>query len=262
MSQSPPRRSTASQELPGGLRGNPRFALLVLLLLPTLLGLALWQWSRAAEKELLLAQFELRQQQPAQPLALVIGQPREHLHHLPVRIDGKFLAQRDFLLDNRILRGAAGYELITPFRDRSGLVVFVNRGWIAAERTRDQLPQPTHPDQPLELLAQVYAPAQEAQSAMQAEAGWPSRIQAVDIAVMAASAGEKNFYPYLLRMRAGEPGAGQIDWPPLNMAPERHRAYALQWLLLAVALLVIFLIGGTNLPEWSGRRKRSAQRDD
>jgi surfeit locus 1 family protein len=47
----------------------------------------------------------------------------------------------------------------------------------------------------------------------------------------------------------------EADWPAVNIAPERHQAYAAQWFLMAAALLAVFTFGGTNLVAWLRYRR-------
>ena len=55
------------------------------------------------------------------------------IEHSRVSARGQFLPERTLFLDNKTLRGIAGYHVLTPLRIEGGdLAVLVNRGWIAA----------------------------------------------------------------------------------------------------------------------------------
>ena len=48
--------------------------------------------------------------------------------------------------------------------------------------------------------------------------------------------------PLTLVLDEGQSGGLQYDWAPSTvMGPERHLGYAVQWLALAVALLIIYV---------------------
>ncbi|MBP8925965.1 MAG: SURF1 family protein [Pseudomonadales bacterium] len=256
MSIEPSGEEAPVTELAGGLRFNTKFAALVVVLFPILMGLAGWQLWRSEEKAVTLAAVEARSRQAPVRVSLLQGSTPAELHRLPVVLRGRYLQGRDFLLDNRILRGAAGYELITPFQDRDGTVVFVNRGWRAALRTREQLPRPEPIEQDVQLIGDIYAPEDLRRLRSYASGGWPCLLQAVDIPEMARIAGVQVF-PYLVRLRPDQPGVRDAHWEIVNMSPERHVAYAAQWFLMGLALLVVFLLGGTNIRERYGNDERS-----
>src|SRR5690606_5018678 len=122
----------------GRYRFDWKLTLMCLLLLPLLLRLGFWQLSREEEKRELQALYEERLQRLPVPLeSLDAG---SDLQYVPVSIQGRFDNSRYFLLDNRVHEGRVGYEAIVPFLSSSGLVVFVNRGWLPGTGDRQRLP--------------------------------------------------------------------------------------------------------------------------
>ncbi len=243
-----------------------RITLLTLLLFPLLVSLGAWQLQRAAEKTALAAAFERKQQQPPADLGSVQGLAPAELAYLPVRLRGHFRPQQTFLLDNRSRGGQYGNEVLTVFETDSGLLALVNRGWVPADPARLQPTQvPPLPPAPggLSITGQVYvAPGKPFLLADEPlEAGWPKRIQAVEMAKLAAGISEKLF-PYPIHIRAGQPGALQADWQVINITPARHRAYAVQWFSMAAVLLLLFLLRSTNLWECIRGSREPAPRDE
>jgi surfeit locus 1 family protein len=242
------------------LQYNLGLALLVVLCVPLLLALGFWQLWRAEEKAQALAIYEERRARP--PLALnavMADAPVDH-DRIQVQLHGRYMQGRDFLLDNRIKGGKVGYELISPLQDDSGQVVLVNRGWLAAQRTRDQLPSIPAFIETIQLSGEIHAPRDLRRTPFYGGTGWPQVVQTLDVAEMGALAGVEP-YPHVVRLRPGQASALEIDWQPVNMQPERHHAYAAQWFLMAAALLIIFMVGGTNTVQWvrhrfTGRRSR------
>jgi len=239
-------------------RINRAFLVLFIFGLPLLVSLGFWQLSRASEKEQALRVFEEQRVAAPAPIASIAASEASTLDGRRVLLRGHYLPEKSFLLDNRILAGRVGYELLMPFADVSGVTVMVNRGWLQAPPTRDQLPSIDTPAGELELRGEIHVPLSDATVDIMATAGWPSVIQNVDVAALGARAALSTF-AHLVRLEPGQPGVTDADWPRVNMAPERHRAYALQWFLMAIALAVIFVSGGTNLLAWLRARRHKAR---
>jgi cytochrome oxidase assembly protein ShyY1 len=236
------------------LRYNVKFAALVVVLLPVLVALGFWQLWRAEQKvEVLDLLAERTTREPVGIASARFAEPQA-LDRLQVELHGQLVAGRDFLLDNRMFRGRVGYELISPFRDDSGIVVLVNRGWLPAPRTRDQLPAIESPAGEMSLRGEIYVPQDRRQLPLYPAEGWPKVVQAVHPGAMGTLAGVE-VYPYLVRLHPGQPGVTEADWPAVNIAPERHVAYATQWFLMAGALVAVFLFGGTNFLAWLEHRR-------
>jgi len=242
--------------MPVRFRVNSRFAVLVVVGLPLLLALGNWQLTRAAEKEQALELLDARRKAPPASLAEFGTQDAAKLDARRVLLRGRYLPEKSFLLDNRVLDGRVGYELLMPFADSAGTTVFVNRGWLQARSTRDKLPEITTPSGTLELLGELYVTSGDARTELFATDGWPSVVQAVDVPALSARAGVQAF-PHVVRLAPEQPGVTPANWPRVNMNPDRHRAYAMQWFLMAIALLIIFVIGGTNIGAWIAARRES-----
>ncbi|NNF66767.1 MAG: SURF1 family protein, partial [Gammaproteobacteria bacterium] len=100
----------------------------MLLVLPVLLWLGLWQLDRAEQKRTMFDQFgagapvvsqqELTKQSPAS------------LRYRQTRLRGRMLSERQFLLEGMTHEGRPGLQVLTPFELSSGEIVMVNRGWI------------------------------------------------------------------------------------------------------------------------------------
>ncbi len=236
-------------------RVNLPFLLLVVLGLPFLVSLGFWQLARAAEKEQALLVIEAQRIAPPVPVGSVDLTESSRLDGRRVVLRGRYLPETPFLLDNRILAGRVGYELLMPFADVSGHVVLVNRGWLLAPPTRDQFPQIDTPAGELELRGEIHVPLSAAPGDPMASTGWPSVIQSVEVPALAVRAGMQTF-PYLVRLEPGQPGVTEADWPRVNMSPDRHRAYAAQWFLMTIALAVVFVTGGTNTRAWLRARRQ------
>jgi surfeit locus 1 family protein len=100
-----------------------------------------WQSRRAEEKQ------ALGQELDAAGRHAVLAMPSEPVdahayafHRVSAR--GEYSARHTILLDNKVLRGVAGYHVLTPLKLSGGdTYVLVNRGWVAAGARRDSLPR-------------------------------------------------------------------------------------------------------------------------
>lgn len=215
--------------------------LFVLLLLPVLIRLGFWQLDREAEKRELQQLYEQRQDAAPRPLSQVNWNQND-IGWSRIRAEGYYDSAHYFLLDNRIQAGQVGYEVLTPLLTDFG-VLLINRGWVAAGPRRDILPSIETPDGKVTIEATVYVPDGElmmlAEESLSSE-HWPKRIQQVNLQLLSDTYTEA-FIPVRLRLSANSPGAFSIDWQTVNMQPEVHRGYAIQWFLMATALIILYV---------------------
>jgi surfeit locus 1 family protein len=230
-----------------------RITLFTLVMVPLMVSLGFWQLQRAQEKAHLAAAFEERQQQAPALLSTLWDAEEQSLAYLPVRMTGSFLPDKYFLLDNQVQHGLFGYEVlgILQLSDDGGSVL-VNRGWVAGDAARRSLPVVPIVEGTVEITGHVYvAPGEPFMLAeQQLDKVWPKRIQAMEMdklgpAVTALQGG--NVFPFPVRIDAGEPGALQVDWQVVNMSPQKHQAYAVQWFAMAAVLFAFYLLRSSNL---------------
>jgi surfeit locus 1 family protein len=230
-----------------------RTTLVTLVMVPLMASLGFWQLQRAQEKANLVSVFEERQQQTPALLSALWDTTAESLAYMPVRLIGSFLPDKYFLLDNQVQHGQFGYAVlgILQLRDAGGSVL-VNRGWIAGDSARRTLPVVPDVTGPVDITGHVYvAPGEPFVLAeQQLDKAWPKRIQAEEMdklgPAVAALQGGKVF-PFTVRIDAGQPGALQVDWQLVNMSPQKHQGYAVQWFAMAAGLFVIYLLRSSNL---------------
>lgn len=230
-----------------------RITLLSAILLPLMVALGFWQLQRASEKAELSAAWEARQQQAPLSLATLWDAPAAELAYRPVSLRGRFLEDEYFLLDNRILGGRFGYEVLGIMRlEATDDLVLVNRGWIAGDPARLELPEVPKVNGRVALNGSVYvAPgAPYLLAEQQLQPGWPKMLQAIEMdKLSAALAGlaAGPVFPYPVRVAKGQPGALEVDWQVVNVSPQKHRAYAAQWFTMAAALLILYLLRSSNI---------------
>ncbi|MGV8842157.1 MAG: SURF1 family protein [Pseudomonas sp.] len=220
--------------------------LVVLALLPVLIGLGVWQLSRAEEKTALLARYEARRSEAAleSPAALLDQSVNRDLAYRRVHLRGRFDARHSLLLDNSVRAGQVGIEVLQPFHDQaSDLWLLVNRGWLPWPDRRTPVTVNT-PDGDVSLNAWVYVPLGRTFQ-LQADppsSRWPRLVTRVQPELLWREL-ERAGMGYELRLEPG-PGSFRVDWPVVAMAPEKHLGYAVQWFALAGALLGLFIYLG------------------
>ncbi|MEM1112895.1 MAG: SURF1 family protein [Pseudomonadota bacterium] len=226
-----------------------RITLFTLLLLPALVSLGFWQLQRADEKTAIAAAFEERSRRAPVDVAAMTPE-QAALPYLPVQVRGRVDNERSFLLDNKLRAGRFGYEVLSPVQlEGSGGWVIVNRGWLAGDPARLSLPEIPSLTGVVNLSGQLYiAPGEAYLLAEQAlEPGWPKRLQAMDAALIGEALGTSLALPHPVRIDAGQTGALAADWQIINVSPEKHTGYAVQWFSMAAALAVAYLLRSTNL---------------
>lgn len=231
---------------------RPRWGLSVatLIALAILLRLGFWQLERADEKRAILAkQEQVRDMPPADLNRLDSYKALKDQPYRKVRATGRFDAQRQILIDNKIHQGRVGFEVVTPLLlQGSQRVVLVNRGWRPMGPTREDLPATPTPEQTVTVEGMLKVNLKDVISISdtnRVNQGWPAIVQWVDIEGLRASTG-MNLLPFMI-FQAPQDAHGFVrDWRIVNATPARHVSYAVQWFVIAAALLIVYLIMSTH----------------
>ena len=111
-------------------------------MLPLLIALGIWQLGRSEEKRIFLEQQEqgLASSEIIQ-LSTAIEDNVDALRYKKVQAAGHYDQAHQFLIDNQISAGKAGYFVLTPFvLQGEAKAVLVNRGWVPLNQDRSVLP--------------------------------------------------------------------------------------------------------------------------
>lgn len=240
-------------------------ALVVLLLVPTFLLLARWQWHRHLSRAAYNTAVSGHQAQPTVPLdslltATVLADPVPPLPQAlvwrNVTVSGSYLPIQRQYVRRQTLNMSDGFWVIAPFKADSGAVLAVNRGWVPATGGPTTSPQvPAPPTGHVTITGRLRS------------SGWivgdiPADLPAdqtttLDVARVVPSG--SSGYPAYLELASSTPPDSAtltpIPLPTLDAGP--HLGYMLEW--IAFAILAVVGYGILARREAQERRTGSAQ---
>ena len=229
--------------------------------LATLVGVALtlalgrWQLQRAAYKEDLAAQMQVRAALPPLPQDALVALGPETLPGYAQRrtvLRGVWLPQYTVALDNRQMLDKQGFFILTPLQlDAAGTVVLVQRGWLPRNfLQRDALLPFETPTAPVEVAGTIaLAPARLYEFDAVARGGIRQNL---DIAHFRTEAGLalKDF----MLVQQGPASEGLLRaWSAPNLGVERHYGYAFQWFSLAALIAGLYFWFQWLRPRWRAK---------
>ena len=197
-----------------------------------LISLGIWQLFRAEEKQRLL---DHHQAQSVLPVQKFNSFNDELTLYRSVEMAGSFHPTKYFLLDNQINQGKLGYKVISPLILASGKIVLVNRGWLAKNNT-----ELTIPSGELKLHGKFSVfPDVGYRLDYIDQPSWPKVVQYLDEPLIATWF--ENVLPLMLYLDEDSDYGYERHWQLINIQPEKHTAYAVQWFGIALAFLIIFV---------------------
>lgn len=216
--------------------------------LPTVLALALfvglaslgqWQWHRAQEKEALAARFAA-----AEGVVAPFAADAEYPLFARVRVSGSYVSNQQFLIDNIVQEGLAGYYVVTPLLlPNENRLLLVNRGWVE-HRVDRQLPGVEIAEPTVTItgrVGQLPQPGMRLDGAAVGIGPWP-RVAVFPTTADLAAALRRDVFPFVLLLDSAADDGLRRQWSPGGMTAERHVGYAVQWWALALAFAALFIM--------------------
>ncbi|MCH8551727.1 MAG: SURF1 family protein [Natronospirillum sp.] len=212
----------------------------VLFFLPITLSLGWWQLNRAEEKKQVLAVLESRTNEAVEWIS---GVAPEAGFQIEACIDW---SGELWYLDNRTWQGRVGYEVYLPATlCDTDEPLLLGLGWIEGLASRRELPAVSGLDslaEPVAMQGEVRPRSAAPWLTAEAEAVAPRqwRLQSLaDVPDERWGDGTP-----LIQLRTPDDAVLRDIWNPVNMPPERHIGYAVQWFGLASVLVLGFLAWG------------------
>ena len=229
--------------------------LVYLCVLPALIALGMWQLDRSEQKRAFLKAQEQAAATETLHLTAAVENNTKALRYRNVEVAGRYDVAHQFLVDNQISDGKAGYFVLTPFiLAEETKAVLVNRGWIPLNQDRSILPDLQINKAEAVITGRINnfpsVGIKLAGTEIPTE-GWPSIVQVVDSNVLAKKLGYPLFQ-FQVELAKELPDGFKREWHTATiMQPEQHTAYAIQWFALALTLTILFI--------WYSFKKNNAQ---
>lgn len=202
--------------------------------------LGFWQLDRMSEKQDLINLFE---NAPSLDLSLAVADERQFAR---VQTSGRYESSWHLLLDNKIQDGRVGVHVISLFRPVSGMPTLVNRGWLPLSPRRIELPEFDTPSDQLTISGILLRPVTSGIQLGEPEhldiLNGPRLITYLDMSEIEDTL-NGDLSPWMIQLDSREAtGFGNRDWKPAVILPPQHRAYAVQWFALAIAIVIFWLV--------------------
>jgi surfeit locus 1 family protein len=150
-----------------------------------------------------------------------------------VTASGEYDAAHQILIDNKVRRGAAGFDVVTPLRMRDGRAVLVDRGWIPVGPSRATLPRPAPPAGSVTVDGRIDVPPRHYFELGDRSAPSGPLWEHLDPARYAKATGI-DVLPIVVDATNGGGGEGLVqDFPLPDTGIERHLSYMVQWYTFA-----------------------------
>jgi len=201
-----------------------------------LLSLGFWQLDRADEKRAIESAIVVAQSNPAQ---LVEANEILDKEHYRVLLNGYFDTNKQFIYDNQIVKGNAGYYVLTPFVLNAKTAILVNRGFVPWYGKRGELADIEIDSQPRTIEVGLIRPKQRIELKQQAvSTTFPILIQSLDLDQL-SQLSNYQIIPMLAQLDIKASKGFFRQWKPFYGSVDKHLGYALQWFLMALVLSII-----------------------
>lgn len=219
--------------------------------------LAVWQWDRAAYKRGLLAAYAAQAaRKPVSLNELMQDRTLESFpDYLKVAADGAYDGLHQLLLQDMTHDGQVGYEVLTPFQLKgTGILLLVDRGWVVATTmgTAPDIAVSSSARRIEGTIGTLPVPGLSLGKGAPPAAGWPKTMFYPSNRDVRLIYGDKLMAPVLHLDPAQPDGFLREFKPDIGFPPERHLAYAFQWVMLAIAVFVVWLVVNFRAQRRSG----------
>ena len=205
--------------------------------------LAKWQIERGNEKDLLYNSYQKNISLQPQ----VIDELSEYYNNFTkIKVSGELLPENQFLLDNKVYKRKAGYDVITPMLVNDKILL-VNRGWVDGN---NRLTMPDIDIATINTDVEGYTYEYKEGFILKDESkntSWPRLIQSVNIKEI-SEALDKEVFSYSLIMSTTQINSLQLRETHQKNDKLKHYMYAGQWFIFSIIgfILIIVLLKRTK----------------
>ena len=205
--------------------------------------LAKWQIERGNEKDLLYNSYQKNISLQPQ----VIDELSEYYNNFTkIKVSGELLPENQFLLDNKVYKRKAGYDVITPMLVNDKILL-VNRGWVDGN---NRLTMPDIDIVTINTDVEGYTYEYKEGFMLKDESkntSWPRLIQSVNIKEI-SEALDKEVFSYSLIMSTTQINSLQLRETHQKNDKLKHYMYAGQWFIFSIIgfILIIVLLKRTK----------------
>lgn len=182
--------------------------------------LAHWQLNRAEYKEELIQTWQSSRYQAPQTIP--------PLNYSRIKLTGHWLSHESLWWDNRIFNSQVGISLLTPFLDTQRQLWLINRGFLATQGSRLQVPIPASTNK-LITIDGIWQGLGD-KNPMVGINREGNRIQQIDTDQWITLG---DMAEGVVHQVAG-PDMLIAHWQPNQSAAQRHYGYFIQWILLSL----------------------------
>ena len=200
--------------------------------------LGFWQLDRAEEKIAIQAYV-------ASDEYWHINNKTDFKLHRKIKVQGKYINNKQIILDNIIRNEQLGRMIITPFEINDSLPwLLVNRGWIKKNTTKE-IPVDIKKDGGQVIIKGLLGNLPKIgirdSEAFKNQSSWPIIGNYPSISEIEDALNQKTL-PYILLLNPEEDNGYIRRWEPTISSPSINYGYAVQWFLMSFASLIFLIV--------------------
>ena len=207
--------------------------LLIALTIGGLLLLGFWQLDRADEKRAIEYAIVLASSNSAQLVTRTDTLIQKE--HYQVLLEGRYDNDKQFIYDNQIVNGNAGYYVLTPFILDNKTAILVNRGFVPWYGSREKLADITINETKVNIQVRLIKPKERIKFKQNNSTTFPMLIQSLNIERLSQLL-DYPLVPMLAQLDVKSNSGFYRQWQPFYGSVDKHLGYALQWFLMALVL--------------------------
>ena len=216
-------------------------ALILLVCVPIFIKLGLWQYHKAVLKQ----QIQMQQRSTKEVLTNLpsLSADFSSLQYKIVRIQGEYKPEKQILLDNQVESNQAGFHVVTPLKiEGTNDFVLVNRGWIAGNKNRNDIPQFETPSNSVEVVGQLWIPSKKIFTLERVDQKLENSKIWQHLDMVRYQKTLPNLLPVIIKLDEKSTAGGFMrHWQMPESKIASHFGYAYQWFGFAAASIFIYL---------------------